>query len=274
MINLFNPIVFGFGADKEYQPGQARYITLFAQMFLFLVTSIYTLYVSRKTDGNTSLHHKTICISGIIMTVFIALQSLYPLLPFYAVGCLLASCMVHSFIYSGRLYEYARQTGTARQMAYRDPLTGVKNKLAYIEALQKLEIRLDEGSLKEFGVVVFDLNGLKKVNDTLGHDAGDEYIKSASSLICVRFKHSPVFRIGGDEFVVILEGDDYRERAALLEAFDLLVEENMKNGLVVVSSGCDIYDPDSDESYNDVFKRADRKMYERKSLLKQMAAKV
>ena len=176
--------------------------------------------------------------------------------------------MIHSFVYKDETLEMGREIGTAKQMAYRDPLTGVKNKLAYLEILAKMENRMEEGSLTQYGVVVFDVNGLKKVNDTLGHDKGDEYIRSACRLICVQFKHSPVYRIGGDEFAAILEGGDFENRDVLLRAFEAVVEENREKGKVVVSSGMAVYQPGEDSSYNDVFRRADKNMYERKKYLK------
>ena len=206
-----------------------------------------------------------------MMTVFIALQTLYPLLPFYAAGCLLATSLIHSFVYKDQVEEHSRELEQGKQIATRDPLTGVKNKLAYIEKIVDIEERVEEEALKNYGVVVFDVNGLKIVNDTLGHDAGDEYIKSACRLICVTFKHSPVYRVGGDEFVAILEGDDYENRTALLKSFDDTVEENKTEGRVVVAGGLAIYDAEIDEKYSDVFKRADTKMYERKKQLKQPA---
>ena len=153
-------------------------------------------------------------------------------------------------------------------MAYRDALTGVKSKLAYLDVLKDLEVRVHEGSLTEYGVVVFDLNRLKEINDTKGHDEGDEYIKSACRLICRNYDHSPVFRIGGDEFAAILEGSDYENRDSLLGAFERSVEENMRDGRVVVASGMAVYQPGVDTSYNDVFRKADRRMYERKMQLK------
>ena len=77
-----------------------------------------------------------------------------------------------------------------------------------------------------------------------------------------------MFRIGGDEFVVIMEELDYRDRDEIMRGFDADVDKNQKDGLVVIASGFSIYDPESDNSYNDVFMRADRKMYERKGYLK------
>ena len=193
---------------------------------------------------------------------------MYPFMPFYAVGCLLATCMIHSFVYRDETTQFNIEIERKKQMAYKDPLTGVKNKLAYLDKLKDFELSLENKEVDSYGVIVFDLNGLKKVNDTLGHDAGDEYIKSACKMICQKFKHSPIYRIGGDEFVAILEGPDYENREALLETFDAEVEQNQKEGLVVISSGLSIYSEETDSDYNDVFKRADRKMYERKSQLK------
>ena len=267
-INLFTPIVFGFDANKEYVPGRSRYVTLFIQMFLFLVTAVYTLIIASKSEGSARRHHVAVALSGIAMTIFIALQSLYPLLPFYAVGCLLATCTIHSFVYRDERTEFNSAIDSTRNLAYRDPLTGVKNKLAYLEKLKDIEIRMQTKTLKEFGVAVFDLNNLKKVNDTLGHEAGDQYIKDACMFICLHFKYSPVFRIGGDEFVVILEGRDYEEREFLLESFEADIDKSQADGLVVIASGLSIFDPKGDDSYNDVFMRADRKMYERKGFLK------
>ena len=163
-----------------------------------------------------------------------------------------------------------QELGSARQLAYTDPMTGVKNKHAYIEASQRINKGVADSSIKEFGVIVFDLNGLKHINDTLGHEEGDNYIRPGCALICSRFCHSPVFRIGSDEFVVILEGSDYNERKMLLAAFDELFERNQKVDAVVVSTGMDIFDKQRDSGFSDVFERADKKMYECKCELKKM----
>ena len=273
IINFFIPVVFAYGEDVEYIPGQARYITLFIQMGLFLMTSIYSLIVSLRLEGVERSHHMTIGFSGITMTVFIALQTLNPNMPYYAIGCLLATCLIHSFVYRDEAAERLHEIEQGRKIAYKDPLTGVKNKLAYLEAQKSIEARMLDGNMTSFGVVVFDVNGLKRVNDTQGHDAGDEYIKNACRIICQQFKHSPVFRIGGDEFVVILEGEDYDNRVTLVEIFDKQIEDNQTNGQVIISCGLDEYDSKNDSSYNDVFKRADQKMYDRKKRLKDYGSK-
>lgn len=119
-------------------------------------------------------------------------------------------------------------------------------------------------------MAVFDLNGLKEVNDTKGHDAGDRYIQVGCRMICQHFKHSPVFRIGGDEFVAFLEGEDYRNRKVILAAFETQMDENMRLGEPVVASGMAVFRRGQDNSYRRVFERADQRMYDRKGVLKAM----
>ena len=160
----------------------------------------------------------------------------------------------------------------ARIVAFTDPLTGVKSKNAFAVEEKRLETNISGGAAGEFGVIVCDVNGLKRINDTLGHKAGDEYIRSACKLLCEYFKHSPVFRIGGDEFVVLLEGHDYQMRDKILNDINTNIEANVGSDRVVASLGIANYDPETDQSFHDVFKRADGLMYERKIQLKQMGA--
>ena len=268
IINIFNPIVFSFSEDKEYQALPARYIALFMQVILFFAVAVYALVKAVRSEGERRSSYRTVGFSSIIMAVFICLQMLLPLMPMYSLGGLFATCIIHTFVYKDKDVAYSRNMEAVNQKAYRDGLTGVKNKLAYLEALTDIENCLADGSLTEYGVAVFDLNGLKQINDTLGHEAGDAYIKNGCMLICKQFDHSPVFRIGGDEFVAILRGGDYERREELFASFRKKVEDNRRNGLVVVASGMAIYQSENDESYNDVFKRADDLMYECKQALK------
>ena len=157
----------------------------------------------------------------------------------------------------------------ANEMARRDELTGTKNKTAYHEMETELQQQIEDGSAS-FGIVVFDINGLKLVNDTEGHKAGDDYIRSSCKLVCQVFHHSPVFRIGGDEFVAVLSGQDYVNRESLISALRRQVEENIRIGEgAVVASGLSEYRAGEDRSVEDVFNRADIEMYRDKARLKQ-----
>lgn len=161
-----------------------------------------------------------------------------------------------------------KELSVTKHKAYTDPLTGVKSKTAYLEVTESYESRMIAGDKLEFATVVFDVNDLKRVNDEQGHEAGDRHIITACEMICDVFKHSPIYRIGGDEFVAILEGKDYRNRQTLMTAFNQLVEYNHRNGKVVVSAGIAEFDPKHDKNYHSVFQRADEEMYQRKRFLK------
>jgi diguanylate cyclase (GGDEF)-like protein len=120
-----------------------------------------------------------------------------------------------------------------------------------------------------YALIVCDANNLKKINDTQGHAAGDEYIKASAKLLCNIFVHSPVFRVGGDEFVVFLRGSDYSSKNELMEKLRGQVLENQKTGSgPVLASGIAEYDMKNDNFVSDVFDRADKEMYENKQKLK------
>ena len=171
-----------------------------------------------------------------------------------------------------KLEEEKENSKVFKSMANTDSMTGVRNKHAYMETESQLNIKIREGTIEKLALVACDINGLKYVNDTKGHAAGDQLIKDASALICDLFNHGSVYRTGGDEFVVLLLGKGYDTRGEVIEAFNKQVEENIKNNGVVVSIGCATLQPD-DEQLHDLFERADHMMYDRKKQLKSMGAR-
>ncbi|MBR2090684.1 MAG: GGDEF domain-containing protein [Fibrobacter sp.] len=167
-----------------------------------------------------------------------------------------------------REQKIREEAAIAYQKARRDDLTGIRNKNAYGEFERKLNEQIQSGEIKEFAIAICDVNELKTVNDTQGHKAGDEYIRSASKLICDTFKHSPVFRIGGDEFVAILRGSDFESRENLEKKFKDTVKYNAEEKKVVVACGIADFDKLNDKNVSAVFERADALMYKDKMSLK------
>ena len=179
-------------------------------------------------------------------------------------------------------YESGNELGllvrSIREMAarleiyvYRDKLTGLRNAAAYISKGAELDAQMKENPDMSYGVVIFDANFLKKVNDKYGHESGNELLRHAAKVICKVFEHSPVYRIGGDEFAAILENQDYKNRKELLLLFDEKVsEEHFQAGedtlTVSVARGLGIYE--SGMEFAAVVKRADIAMYNHKSALK------
>ena len=166
--------------------------------------------------------------------------------------------------------EYARNLSAARKMATIDSLTGVKNKHAYVQWEEKINEGIKERTQEPFAVVVCDINNLKAVNDLYGHKEGDVCIRNACSKICRVFSHSPVFRTGGDEFVVILLGEDYSQREKLMEQINELPVDRSKIRIgETVAAGMVEYNKELHFSLLSVFEEADKAMYVRKQALKE-----
>ncbi|MBO4882205.1 MAG: GGDEF domain-containing protein [Lachnospiraceae bacterium] len=155
----------------------------------------------------------------------------------------------------------------------RDPLTNVSNRRAFEDKEAFLQSKINSGEGYEFAIAMFDVNNLKLVNDVQGHEAGDAYLIRACRLICNIFKHSPVYRVGGDEFIAVLTDNDYTNREALKAELAGSIspytkEVPLPDDFVSIACGIAEYDPSSDESVQDVTKRADDKMYENKNMIK------
>lgn len=182
-----------------------------------------------------------------------------------------------SFASSIELYRRNVQVTELNKLQSRlmeqDPLTKVKNRTAYEHYTKEFRKKFDSGEIREFAVAYFDINNLKLINDSLGHEMGDMYIQNCCKYICDCFKSSPVFRIGGDEFVVILTGEDYQCRKEIIER----ICEDMRNVSdvwelsvehVSVAYGLADYNPQTDLDCTSVFRRADERMYRTKGRMK------
>ncbi len=162
--------------------------------------------------------------------------------------------------------EYGRRLAQARIEANIDALTGVKNRNAYRVYEERLNAQIEMNRAPDFAIMILDVNDLKKVNDTEGHKAGDQYLRDACKIICNIFKRSPVFRVGGDEFAVLSQGDDYARLDELVKQMNEHNDDAVENGGIVIAIGMSRYD--HDEKVAQVYERADQTMYENKSNLK------
>ncbi len=169
----------------------------------------------------------------------------------------------------GKVEDMKTQVSQMDTVAYQDSLTHVKNKAWY----DKVKTRVDDdiiNGVARFAILMIDLNSLKKVNDTYGHEHGDQYISGACHQICVIYSHSPVFRIGGDEFVVLLENKDFDSREQLLANLKASFVQSSRDEdrepweRYSAAVGMAVFDAENDISMDDVFKRADTLMYQDK----------
>ena len=167
--------------------------------------------------------------------------------------------------------EYARDLSIAKRMATVDSLTGVKNKHAYAQWEEKIDTEIKAGQQQPFAAVVCDVNNLKAVNDLYGHKEGDACILKACRKICAVFSHSPVFRVGGDEFVILLTGEDYGRRKSLMEQITALPADRSKIRIgETIAAGIADYNRKQHYSLASVLEEADKAMYENKKQLKEV----
>lgn len=160
---------------------------------------------------------------------------------------------------------------------YRDALTGVRNKGGFDLYVRKIDEMIRKPSPDDdirFAVIMLDCNDLKTINDTCGHEKGDIYLRTACTIICDTYVHSPVFRIGGDEFVVILQQDSYATREPLERKFANAVNEANERAQhpwdhVSIASGMALFEPDRDPNVESVLRRADERMYQNKKRFKE-----
>ena len=144
-------------------------------------------------------------------------------------------------------------------MAFTDGLTGVKNKNSQREKEKVMNEQIKAGKAK-FAVVMLDVDRLKMINDNMGHDLGDKAIIGSCYSLCKAFSHSPVFRVGGDEFVAIIDGEDYEKRQEFFEKLKNN-EISVRNQRYDFSVGMATFEPGVDHNFKDVLNRADREMY-------------
>ena len=171
------------------------------------------------------------------------------------------------------LHDTQQRADAMNELAMKDALTGIRNKTSYDAEVKKIEWKMNEDNCV-FAIAMIDLNFLKRLNDTFGHDKGNIAIKKLCYIVCHVFEHSPVFRIGGDEFVLILQGDDFTRREELCAIFNRKIAEMANDKYiepwerVSASIGVAVYDSAIDSNVDNVFKRADKAMYAHKKEMK------
>ena len=211
--NLFHPVMFSVDENGVYKALLARDIFMLVQVFGFLATAVFAIISSHKKSKEDKIRHIAIAAVGIEMGAAVFAQYFSTELPLYSAGLLLGCCILYMSVVRLETNEYKRvielgkqELGVTKELAYHDSLTGTKNKHAYVEKEEEMNVFIREKKVTEFSIILFDLNDLKAINDTYGHDVGDKYIIKTCEMIASYFNRDEIYRFGGDEFVLILEG--------------------------------------------------------------------
>ncbi len=182
---------------------------------------------------------------------------------------LIDSVLVILLIMSGFVVVTVFLTKAIVRLIYTDAMTQVGNKTAYSECVDLLSKRIREKEKINFLIVVADINDMKKVNDTYGHEYGDKLIQDGAAILKKVWGSDLTYRVGGDEFVVVcldMEMECAKEQILLFE--EAIEHYNCQNNCekiyLQMAIGIAAYSSETDKEYMDVFRRADSAMYEDK----------
>lgn len=287
MANFFTPVIFSY-EPNAYTPIVYRYVYFSVQIVIFLATFVYTVGYYIRSDKRKSKNIQYIAVAAysLMMIISTVLQLFFPLLPAYSIGVCLALTVLHTFVVlrekanfrqaiaenESKVKEQSAEIDVAKELAYTDPLTGVKNKHAYVELENQIDIDIREGKIEDFSVLIFDLNNLKQINDLYGHEVGDQYIIKSVQAIKEHFPNEEIYRYGGDEFVIVINNKEhYEKRFECLDEFNKHIEDNIAINGPIVAVGFSDFIREKDNTMRPVFIRADERMYSRKRKLKELA---
>lgn len=258
-VPLLNGMILELSADykdiqRDTRPMMINIVIAFLVVLFFAI--LYTIFVTSRIVH--PLKHLTAVAQGIASGKNDVKLSDAPINSKDEVGTL-SKVLISTY---EKIQEY---TAYINALAYKDSLTGIKNSTAYTEAIAKINEELNINTLN-FGVLVADINNLKQTNDKFGHDIGNELIIHTSRVLSSIFKTSSVFRIGGDEFAVILKGKDYDSYRDLIKQLDDACKEDVitvadDKITLSIARGVALYNHDIDKIFEDVFAKADHAMY-------------
>ena len=273
VISLFTGIIFYIDETSQFHRGGAYWTYLFFcaidfgyVLFVFilngvrsklrylinilLITSIMIVGQAANTiDGNINSGYCSICVTACLL--YICIQNI------------LRHVMIETI-------------NMEKDISNHDALTKVMSRISFNEKIKEFDkLILEQPDELSFAICECDLNNLKLINDSFGHEPGDKYIIACCKTICNFFKHSPVFRIGGDEFVAILQNEDLENIEHIKKTInELTINEMKKSGPLIdkksFAAGFAVYDKTKDRTFSEVMNRADAEMYENKKMLKNL----
>lgn len=205
--NFFTPTIFTV-SDGVYFAEKYRNIAFLNQYLFYAIVCIITALAFIRAKGNIRNKYLAVFMFVLAPTLMGVFQLLYPNAPFYSVGAFIGCSIIHVFIVAKEHNDRLMIASTI------DSLTNVYNRNAYEKDYLRFVSTPMPDNLVFFSI---DINGLKEVNDNLGHEAGDELIRGAAVCIQRAFAGSGrIYRVGGDEFVVVIstdvEGANYKSR--------------------------------------------------------------
>lgn len=246
LTSQFTKLLFYIDEANNYSRGSFYVVSLLVSLVYFVMLTVTSFQEYRDADFAEKVYLLailTLALSGVLLqTVLVQISSMWTttgicLLLYYTFGLELSN-------------KY-------------DVLTGVRNRRAFDTHKENLF------SGRNYSVLVFDINGLKPVNDNMGHEQGDKLIMGVADILTRSFYGvGKIYRIGGDEFCIICdENNEAKITAALVDMEQNIIKTNRTGRdkfTISVSYGMEIHKSDDVRDYRQVFNTADEKMYEMK----------
>lgn len=257
LVNFIEPFAFHIAGGISYER-LALYPLIIIWPLMYILASV-AICIVRSLQAPS--YEKDIAAKLLAFTLIILISAILSALiygftpwPFVALGLMFLYLNVHT-----------KQAEALGILAYKDALTGLRNATAYSFMMKDLDTKIQSGNA-EFAIIVADVNDLKNINDRYGHNTGDQLLIETSRLLCQIFAHSPVHRIGGDEFTIILEGSDYENCSLLIKRLERAMTHTTftcdgHRHHISIAVGLAAYDPRIHSSSSDVFRAADKTMY-------------
>lgn len=248
------------------------HVVILLSIAMFILLGVVNMYVNRGSEKSL------ISRVNVIFLLVIAAGSGIDILTYYICpqrgkefNCSKFALLLYivSLVYATmkEAEELVQKAQDAERLAYTDELTGLNNRTAYNEAVEKIDLTKGVHT-----VFMCDLNNLKKCNDTMGHHWGDTYIKISAGIIQESFADiGRAYRIGGDEFCIISDVDDPEQIQAAYDKLVYRVEEYNTGTSVIeieIAVGYARYDANIDKNLEDTRIRADQFMYLNKEMIK------
>lgn len=216
IINLFRPILFYFDREGLYHPGPVRYINFIAQIVMYVLVALFALFAATEKEDAIGRRYHIIAMFSLIMAGFVTAQAVYPLLPLYALGCLIGCCLLHSFVlenvkeeYRGDLEEQLRES-EEKGLKY-DQLTGLLN-MTYFFDLNRMARESILGSGDVPVMLYMDFAGMKFFNTKYGFSEGDTLLQDFAKILSRIFGTEHSCRISADRFAVVTQEEGLEDK--------------------------------------------------------------
>lgn len=255
---------------------ETLYLTHISIFVMVVVIVIMMTHEIRQFGFDKKLKRNVICIGVCIIGLIIDTIIYYVTNAQGTLLCGILGFVIYIFVLGfssmqdmRKLIALGQKAQEYEEMAYHDEMTGFFNRTAYAEYIEKAEFSPDH-----MIVAMFDLNNLKKCNDEFGHEHGDLYITTCAKLIYDSFADiGNCYRIGGDEFCVLMKDVNWDLCRNRVSVFYSKVEQANKNQPLSiemkVACGYVMYDKQLDYNIQGTIRRADKMMYKEKYSMKQ-----